>query len=221
MPQTHIQIRTLAVLACFGVAAVSQADVQFYFASQGSTAKLSRLIAKPSSVLALTVVVKNTGSQPVTFNAANVMLGLGTTATAGTSATPDAGSMKIVLNGTPANSVTFPYSLFHGTFARDLRGGRGASGNTRPYGLNVPVDLEPGTSTTLGAGQSVKLFDVFLKTPKVAGRTHQHLFLYDAGDGAAGTSLLLFGRTRTRTAGDWVTVSDLDVLLGVDRGAGG
>src|SRR5438093_992537 len=84
---------TGCALACSGIALAQ--DAQFYFAEQGSLTRITQKAIGPAGAdFWLTVVLHNRGTSPLTYDSANLLVGLGTTNSQGTGATPTAFSMN-------------------------------------------------------------------------------------------------------------------------------
>lgn len=210
-----LRTSAFAVLAIASVAANAQ-SIKFWFSDMGGdNSRLLTDVMAPGQSKWYDVILANVGSTPLVFNSGVVMVGVAESATAGTAATPLATPGVHVHNPAAPNSADNIVRLapwFSGAFAADLRGGRNPTPNgNRPWGHNTPVDMAPGTTQTLGAGETIALYRIQLRENGFIGQSaHYDVFIYDAGSGSSGTSAMLNGATAYRPgSGTWADDSRL------------
>jgi hypothetical protein len=222
----RFSLRSIA-FAMFAVATVAAnaQTLQFYFSTKGGNNDrlLQDVVTSSSWTHEYDIVVKNLGSSAFVFNAGNLMIGYGHSATAGTAATPldatitindVAGGNNVAASVNPNITARAPW--FSGTFGFcTVQGGRNPSPNgDRPYGFNIPIDLPIQTTQSLAAGDSVAICTVKFKDAGFYGngQAFHDLFLYDAGSGSSGTTQLQNGSVVTRAGADWANSSRLRLV---------
>lgn len=187
----------------------ANAQVEFYFCAPGSTNKLlSDIDTGPNWFQHYDIVVENTSSSPVVFNAGSVLVGYATATSVGPSATPIAGTDLIDLFSLPpVTSITGRAAWFIGANlnATPLAGGRGpANGVARPYGMAVGIDMGIGSTRTIPAGGKEWLFRVKVKDNGCYGNAPYHdLVLYDGGTGISYCTALVNGGTVVGRNTNW------------------
>jgi hypothetical protein len=212
-----LRTSAFAVLAIASVAANAQ-SIKFWFSDNGGdNSRLLTDVIGPGQSKWYDVILANVGSTPLVFNSGVVMIGLGVSSAAGTGATANVTPAKVNVhdpsqpNG--AMNIANPAPWFTRAFAADMRGGRNPSGGgtNRPWGHNTPIDMAPGTTQTLAAGDTIRLYSIQLRENGFIGQdAFWDVFIYDAGSGSSGTSAMLNGATAYRPgSGSWADDSRL------------